>query len=156
MDEIDVRELQAHLRTLHRRLRQSVPPVAGVSRSAARVLGAVARAGAEAGDAGEAGAQPGRIADELVMTTSNVAGALRELDDAGYVARRPAASDGRRTVVVLTDAGAQAVAAHRALRVDGLREWVEAALTPDEQARLAAVVPLLGKIAAAGEAGTLS
>jgi DNA-binding MarR family transcriptional regulator len=82
------------------------------------------------------------------MTTSNVAAALRELEEAGYIARQRAASDARRIAVVLTAHGSEVVAAHRALRVDGLREAIEGALTPGEQSRLAAVIPLIGRVAA--------
>jgi DNA-binding MarR family transcriptional regulator len=124
---------------------RSVPPLEGVSRTAARVLRVVARG---CGDDRDQGMRPGQIAEALGMTTSNVAAALRELEDAGYIARRRAAGDARRIAVVLTTHGADVVAAHRALRVDGLREAVEGALTPDEQARLAAVIPLIGRVAA--------
>lgn len=142
MDETRIAELQAHLRRLHKRSMRSVPPLEGVSRSAARVLRVVART------CGDEGMRPGQIAEALGMTTSNVAAALRELEDAGYIARRREAGDARRIAVVLTAHGSEVVAAHRALRVDGLREAVEGALTPDEQARLAAVIPLIGRVAA--------
>lgn len=145
MDEIEVRTLQAHLRKLHKRLARSLPPLDGVSRSATRVLSAVARAGSEEG------AQPGRIAEAIGMTTSNVAAALRELEQEGYVARRRTPADGRRIAVVLTPRGEHAVAGHRALRTDGLREAIEGALTTAEQAQLAAVIPLIGRVSAALE-----
>lgn len=145
MEEIEVRALQAHLRTLHKRVARSLPPLDGVSRSATRVLVIVART------AGDGGVQPGQVAEALEMTASNVAAALRELEQAGYVARRRSVADGRRIAVVLTERGADAVAAHRALRVDGLREAIEGALTPDEQAQLAAVIPLFGRVSAALE-----
>jgi DNA-binding MarR family transcriptional regulator len=142
VDETDIAELQSHLRRLHKRSMRSVPPLEGVSRTAARVLRVVARAG------GDDGMRPGQIAEALGMTTSNVAAALRELEDAGYIARRRSAADARRIAVALTAHGSEVVAAHRALRVDGLREAVEGALTPGEQARLAAVIPLIGRVAA--------
>ena len=145
MEEIEVRTLQAHLRRLHKRAVRSLPPLDGVSRSATRVLVVVARS------AGDAGVQPGQIAEVLEMTASNVAAALRELEQAGYVARQRAAADGRRITVVLTGRGGAAVTAHRALRVDGLREAIEGALTPAEQAQLAAVIPLIGRVSAALE-----
>ena len=143
MEEIEVRTLQAHLRKLQKRVARSLPPLDGVSRSATRVLVIVARS------AGDEGVQPGQLAEVLAMTASNVAAALRELEQAGYVARQRTAADGRRIAVVLTDRGASAVTAHRALRVDGLREAIEGALTPDEQAQLAAVIPLIGRVSAA-------
>jgi DNA-binding MarR family transcriptional regulator len=146
MDEIEVRTLQAHLRRLHKRIARNLPPLDGVSRSATRVLVIVARS---TGGEGAEGAQPGRMAEALEMTASNVAAALRELEQAGYVARERTVADGRRIAVVLTERGADAVTAHRALRVDGLREAIEGALAPDEQARLAAVIPLIGRVCAA-------
>jgi DNA-binding MarR family transcriptional regulator len=140
MDEGEIRELQGHLRALHRAFRDGLPNVPGVSRSAVRVLGFVARAG---------DAHPREIADELGMVSSNVAATLRELEAAGYVERRRSATDGRRVVVTLTAHGADAVATHRSLRVDGLREAIGTSLSPSEQDQLAAAIPLLGKIAAA-------
>lgn len=125
------------LRALHRSFRENLPPVDGVSRSAVRVLGAVARSGQ---------IQPRGIADDLGMVSSNVAAALRELEAAGYVERRRSSTDGRRIAVTLTDKGAETVAAHRLLRVTGLRETIETALTPSEQGQLAAAIPLLGKL----------
>jgi DNA-binding MarR family transcriptional regulator len=144
MDEGELRELQSHLRALQAQFRRSLPPVEGVSRTAVRVLGVVARAQ-------DAGARPGRIAEELAMTSSNVAAALRELEQAGYIARRRDAGDGRRISAVLTPRGAETVDAHRALRVGGLREAIEVALTPAEQRQLTAVIPLLGRIVEAGQ-----
>jgi DNA-binding MarR family transcriptional regulator len=115
MDEAEVRTLQAHLRKLQKRVARSLPPLDGVSRSATRVLVIVARS------TGDKGVQPGQVAEALGMTASNVAAALRELEQAGYVARQRTPGDGRRIAVVLTEHGAEAVTAHRALRVDGLR-----------------------------------
>jgi DNA-binding MarR family transcriptional regulator len=140
VEEIEVRTLQAHLRKLHKRVARSLPPLEGVSRSATRVLVVVARS------AGGEGLAPGRIAEALEMTASNVAAALRELEQAGYVARRRAPADGRRIAVVLTERGTDAVTAHRALRVDGLREAIERTLAPGEQAQLTAVIPLIGRV----------
>jgi DNA-binding MarR family transcriptional regulator len=141
VDDIEVRTLQSHLGKLHKRLARRLPPLDGVSRSATRVLSAaVVSAGSEEG------AQPGRLAEAIGMTTSNVAAALRELEQEGYVARRRLPDDGRRIAVVLTERGKHAVAAHRALRADGLREAIEAALTPAEQAQLTAVIPLIGRV----------
>jgi DNA-binding MarR family transcriptional regulator len=137
-------ELQTHLWTLMRKTRQNAPPIEGVSRSAARVLVTVAR------QAGDEGVPPGRIAETLAMATSNVAAALRELDEAGYIDRRRSTEDGRRVEVALTTRGARALAERRALRVDALRDAIDAALDDDEQAQLAAVIPLLQRVAGIG------
>lgn len=147
MHDDAAQDLQTHLWTLMRRTRQNVAPIEGVSRSAARVLVAVAR------HCGDQGLPPGQIAEALAMASSNVAAALRELEQAGYIDRRRSAEDGRRVAVVLTERGAGAIAARRALRADALRDAIDAALSADEQARLAAVIPLLGRIATAAGAG---
>jgi DNA-binding MarR family transcriptional regulator len=152
VEESEVRTLQAHLRRLQKRIAWSLPPLDGVSRSATRVLAIVARSAGDAGNTGDAdntGMHPGQVAEALEMTTSNVAAALRELEQAGFVARRRTAADGRRIAVALTDRGAEAVTAHRALRADGLRDAIEGALNPEEQAQLAAAIPLIGRVSAA-------
>jgi len=143
MDEVQLAQLQSAVRALHTHLQRTMPPVDGVSRTAARVLGAVARAQDD-------DVQPRRVADELSMTSSNVAAALRELEEAGYIERHRDHHDGRRVSVALTPRGADAVAAHRALRIEGLRATLDAALTPAEQRQLAAAVPLLDRMAEAG------
>jgi DNA-binding MarR family transcriptional regulator len=68
-------------------LRESVPPVDGISRSVVGVLGVVARSGS---------IQPGEIANELGMASSNVAAAVRELEGERYIERGSVASGGRR------------------------------------------------------------
>lgn len=144
MDEDQLGELQTSVRALHAQFRRSLPEVDGVSRTAVRVLGAIARAQSSS-------VQPRQLADELSMASSNVAAALRELEQAGYVVRHRDPEDGRRVSAALTPHGSQAVAAHRSLRVSGLREAVESALTPTEQQQLAAVIPYLSRIVAAGQ-----
>jgi DNA-binding MarR family transcriptional regulator len=142
MDLGAVRELSAAVRALHRSGRQAVPPVVGLPRGAVRLLGVIAR---HAGD----GMRPGGIADELGMTSSNVAAGLRELDHAGLIDRRRDSADGRQVVVELTERGAAAVAEHRSLKVDALRDAIEEALSDAEKAQLTSAIPLLQRIAAA-------
>lgn len=143
MNEAEIQELQAHLRALQKQFRRDLPPVDGLSHSAVRVLGAVVRGGG-------AGVQPGQLAGELGMTTSNVAAALRALEGSGYVTRQRDDGDRRRIAVRLTKAGTDAVAEHRMLRVGGLRAAIDAELNADEQAQLRAAIPLLGRLAAHG------
>jgi DNA-binding MarR family transcriptional regulator len=150
VEETEVRTLQAHLRKLQKQIARSLPPLDGISRSATRVLTIIARS------TDEAGTRPGQVAEALEMTTSNVAAALRELERTGYVARVRRAGDGRRIAVVLTDRGTHAVTANRALRADGLRDAIEGALNPDEQAQLVAAIPLIGRVSAALEGGERS
>ena len=141
MSPDDARALQSVLRTLLRSGRRSVPAITGVSRAASRLLGAIARRGDDE-------VRPGELADDLGMTSSNVATTLRELEGAGYIERRRAVTDARQILIRLTDRGGEAVAEHRTLKVDALREAIGASLTEAEQAQLVAVVPLLQRVAA--------
>ncbi len=151
MDEGLARELQEHVRKLYKQFRKDMPPLERASRSAVSVLGVVAR-DAHASD----GVAPGVIADRLAMASSNVATALRELEDAGYIARHRASDDRRRVVVSLTPAGVSAVASHRSLRANSLLDQIETILTPEEQAQLAAAIPLLGRLVSERNPGSPS
>lgn len=131
--------LQSQLQRLHRRLRRERAAVEGLSSTAVRILGALFRA-----DGPE---QPGRLAEQLQMTTSNVAAALRELETAGHVARRRHAVDARRTDVTLTERGRHVVEEHRAVRAEWLRAAIEATLDEDEQAVVIAAGALLARVA---------
>lgn len=138
-----MQELQTQLWTLMRRGRQQIAALEGVSRTAARVLITIARR--EDGT----GVTPGHLAERLSMATSNVAAALRELDQAGYVYRQRSTQDGRRVTVMLTQAGRNVIHARHALRADALRDVIQRNLSDEEQAQLAAVIPLLARINAA-------
>lgn len=138
-----MQELQTQLWMLTRRARQSVTPIEGVSRSAARMLTTIAR------HPTVDGIQPSHLAEKLAMTSSNVAAALRELDCAGYIHRRRSPDDGRRVQIMLTDHGRAAITARNSLRTNALRDVIHRSLTPTEQAQLAAAIPLLAKLTAA-------
>lgn len=138
MDEHQVSELRSRLQRVQRRLRHEVTPVGGLSRTAMRVLGAVSRLG---------GAQPGQIADELGMISSNVAAALRELDAGGLIRRERDVVDSRRVRVLVTPAGEEAVAGFRSERDSWLGRAIEATLSADEQHRLVEAGELLERLA---------
>lgn len=140
MNENLIQELQTNLWRLMRRIRQSAAPIEGLSWSAARVLTTAGR------HCPESGVTPGRLAEKLAMATSNVAAALRELEHAGYIERQRAAHDGRRVTVMLTESGRSVITAQSSLRTDALRDVIQQALTADEQAQLAAAIPLLGRL----------
>lgn len=139
MDDETALSLQAHLQRLHRRLRRERTAVEGLSSTAVRILGALSRA--------EGPARPGWLADQLQMTTSNVAAALRELETAGHVARQRDTADARRTDVTLTQRGRRLVEEHRAVRAEWLRAAVEATLDEKEQAVVVAAGALLARVA---------
>ena len=139
MHDDDLNRLLGQLRALQRRQRRERPPVEGLSRSAVRVLGAVARS--------DGGAQPTQIGAELVMTSSNVAAALRELTGAGLVSRLGDEADTRRVNVTLTPAGERLVADNRATRDMWLVEAMRDLLTPGDETGLVAAGPLPERLA---------
>jgi DNA-binding MarR family transcriptional regulator len=142
MRDEEISRFRTQLKALQRRLRQESPPAPGVSSTGMRLLGAAARA-AVAGRP----AQPGQLADELQMTSSNVAAALREVQAAGLVRRRRDAADARRVLVELTDAGAAVVAEHRRERDTWLGQAIGALLDDGERATLLAAGDLLERLA---------
>lgn len=140
MNDDEVRRLESQLRALRNRQRREVSTVDGVTPTAVRVLGVIARGG-------DAGVSPGHISAELSMKTSNVASALRELDDADLVERQRADNDRRQIRVRLTRHGVAAVAKHRSMRAGWLHEAVSATLSPGEQRTLLAAGDLLERLA---------
>lgn len=68
------------------------------------------------------------------------------LESAGLVAGVPDPSDGRQTLLSLTDQCRTWIAEGRAARQDWLAGMIEAHLSPDEQGRLGAVIPLLHRL----------
>ena len=80
-----------------------------------------------------------------------VANAVRELQDLGLVSRTPDPSDGRRTLLALTDAGRDRLTAERAAGQDWLVDAVAGQLHADERATLAAAIPLLRRLGAGTE-----
>lgn len=140
MRDEDIERVRGQLKLLQRRMRHEALPVAGLSLTATRVLGAAARAAAPA--------QPGDLTDRLQMTTSNVAAALRELEAAGLVDRAKDAQDRRKVRVVLTEEGRSVVAESRRERDSWLGQAIESLLDPDEQRLLRAAGDLMERLAA--------
>jgi DNA-binding MarR family transcriptional regulator len=119
----DVRRFRQQMKLLQRRLRREVPPVPGLSRSALQVLMAIARAD---------GATPGELGDELGMTSSNVAAALRELEAAALVSRARDPEDRRRVNVSTTAKGGGLVADRRQERDTWLGRAIVTQLSAEE------------------------
>jgi DNA-binding MarR family transcriptional regulator len=138
MNEDQVSELRLQLKLLQRRLRKEVMPVSDLSRTAMRVLSVVTRLG---------GAQPGQVAEELGMTSSNVAAALRELEAAAFVRRERDTVDSRRIKVLVTPAGDAAVADLRSEHTTWLGRAIETTLDADEQRLLVEAGRLLQRLA---------
>ncbi|WP_051939807.1 MarR family winged helix-turn-helix transcriptional regulator [Phaeacidiphilus oryzae] len=139
MKEEDIELLRAQLKLLQRRLREEALPVTGLSLTAARVLGAVARAPEDA--------QPRQLGERLAMTAPNVSAALRELEAAHMVTRGKDPSDGRRVRIALTDHGRKTVAHSRRERDTWLGQAIEALLDEAEQQQLSAAGQLMERLA---------
>lgn len=138
MDDDVVSLFRLQVKALQRRLRQEVPPLQGLSRSALQVLAAVSR---------RPGTTPREVAAELQMTSSNVAAALREVEGGGFLERRKDPVDARRARLSLTVAGSDAVARMRNERDTWLGRAVDAVLTADEQRTLAEAGRLMERLA---------
>jgi DNA-binding MarR family transcriptional regulator len=150
VDDDEVRRFRTQMKLLQRRLRQEAQPVQGVSRTALQVLGALVRL--------PEGAQPGQLGQELSMTSSNVAAALRELETAGLVHRRRDEADARRVLVFVTGPGHALLADVRSEKQTWLGRATTALLDQDEQRLLLAAGALMQRLAefeqdAPGDAG---
>lgn len=139
MEDDEVHRLMTRMKLLQRRLRHEARPLYGVSRTASQVIAAVVRL---PGDPG-----PRSIAENLQMTSSNVAAALRELEEAGYVERRRDASDARRVSVLVTDRGRAVVAGVHSERDSWLGRAIEALLDDEEQRVLLRAGALMERLA---------
>ena len=71
---------------------------------------------------------------------------LAELEAQGLVSRRPDETDGRRTLLDLTDAGRQTLAEERARREGWLAQAIEQEFSAEEQEILAQAIPLLARL----------
>lgn len=140
MRDNEIGRLRTQFKLLQRRLRQEALPVAGLSLSAARVLGAVARS--------PEGAQPSSLAEQLTMSSPNVSAALRELDAAEMVARTKDPDDARKVHIILTTHGRQIVARSRHERDSWLGQAITSLLDDEEQQLLRAAGELMERLAA--------
>jgi DNA-binding MarR family transcriptional regulator len=103
------------------------------------------------------GAVLGRLDRQGPMSTGDLATAervrpqsmgqtLAELEAQGLVSRRQDVTDGRRTLLELTDAGRQVLAEDRARREGWLAQALEQEFSPREQDVLAQAIPLLARL----------
>jgi DNA-binding MarR family transcriptional regulator len=101
------------------------------------VLGALDRDGPQSTSDLAAGAK---------MRPQSMAQTVKELEQAGFVSRRPDPDDGRRVFIELTELGARRLAEDRRRRDDWLARTLESELTAEERATLAAAAPLLRRL----------
>jgi DNA-binding MarR family transcriptional regulator len=136
MDDL-ARDLQLAVGRVSRRLRRIfVGSGEGLAFLELAVLHRVAR--------GET--SPGTLATAESVTTAAVAAALGQLHGLGLVERSRDERDGRRVVVTATRAGREALEVRDTAMLRKLHEVLDR-FTPEERARLEAVIPLLERVA---------
>jgi DNA-binding MarR family transcriptional regulator len=80
------------------------------------------------------------------MRPQSMGAIVAALEEAGMVSGAPDPTDGRQTILSLTDACRERIAAGRVAREDWLLRAIEAHLTPKEQAQVASAVALLKRL----------
>jgi DNA-binding MarR family transcriptional regulator len=73
------------------------------------------------------------IADRILLSRSGLTRLVDRLEELGYVSRCAVESDGRGQFAMLTDAGAEKLAAARRTHLDGVRAHFLDRLTEDDQ-----------------------
>jgi DNA-binding MarR family transcriptional regulator len=86
------------------------------------------------------------LARAEAMRPQSMGGIVAALEAAGLVEGAPDPGDGRQTLLSLTERCRSWIREHRAARQDWLLRTIRARLSPDEQAQLAAALPLLTRI----------
>ena len=88
----------------------------------------------------------GALAQAERVRPQSMSQTLSELEADGLVARRPDASDGRRTMVELTSEGKATLEADRAVRVGWLAQAIAQDFTAQERQVLEQAVELLNRL----------
>jgi DNA-binding MarR family transcriptional regulator len=86
------------------------------------------------------------LARAEAMRSQSMGAIIAALEAAGYVAGAPDPSDGRQTIISLTDQFRNWVGAARTARQDWLLRAVQAQLTAQEQRQLAGALDLLKRL----------
>jgi DNA-binding MarR family transcriptional regulator len=135
----DVELLLSQVKALSRRMMHEQPAVDGISTAALVVLTQAAHSPEPL--------RPGQLATELGVTTPNMAVALRVLEEAGMVRRRPDATDGRKVWVDVTKRGRLVVDRTSHSRHAWLQEAVGEALNNKERQLLFQAGALIQRVA---------
>jgi DNA-binding MarR family transcriptional regulator len=131
------RSLQLSIRLLNHRLRL-VPVDTELALPEASALARLERLGAS---------DVTTLARAEGISAQSIGATLATLESRGYVARRLDPEDGRRRVLLVTEAGAAALAARRHQRADQLARALGEDFTADELARLLDAAPLIERLA---------
>ncbi|MEU2339556.1 MarR family transcriptional regulator [Streptomyces sp. NPDC013172] len=129
-------ELRLAVGRVTRRLRQA-HAVGDISLSGVSVL---ARLAADGPDSPTALAEMERVRPQAMAST------LAQLEQRGLVGRTPDATDGRRSIVAVTEDGRAVLAERRSESVQRLATVIDE-LSAAERAALAAALPVLGRLA---------
>jgi DNA-binding MarR family transcriptional regulator len=87
------------------------------------------------------------LARQEQISAQSMGATTAVLQERGLVERRSDPADGRRIVLAVTEAGAQALRDKRNARAERLRQVLDAHFTAEELAQLAAAGPLLERLA---------
>jgi DNA-binding MarR family transcriptional regulator len=87
------------------------------------------------------------LAARTRVRPQSMAATVQSLVARGLVEGRPHPTDGRKTLLAITDAGRDVLGGERDRREDRLAAAIDEALTPDERATLEAATPLLARLA---------
>jgi DNA-binding MarR family transcriptional regulator len=129
--------LRVSIGLLVRRLRQI--PVAGeLTLSETSALARLDRGGPTT---------PGALAKQEQISPQSMGATLAALEGRGLIGRAPDPGDGRRAVMSITDAGRELLRSRRTAKVQQLARALSADFTPAERDQLAAVAPLLERLA---------
>jgi len=139
-ENVEVSDLAAELHivtgALSRRLREQAD-TGDLTRAQKSVLLRLERYGPTTGSA---------LARAEAMRPQSMGAIIAVLETAGYVAGAPDPSDGRQTIVSLTDRFRDWISAARTARRDWLLRTMQARLTVQEQHQLAGAVHLLKRL----------
>jgi DNA-binding MarR family transcriptional regulator len=130
-------ELRESIMALTRQLRRHRSDN-GLTLSQQQVLGEVSRAGVTT---------PAELGTRMHVRVQSLTDGINELESRGLVARRTDASDRRRQLIEVTDAGAELLEADRAERDKWLNTAMRDTLTDLEFDLLMLVAPVLRKLA---------
>jgi len=139
MSTEDVERLLNQIKLLNRRLRREQPEADGLPTTALVVLTLAARA--------ESPQRPGQLAEELQMTSPNMAAALRTLEESGMISRQSDPTDGRKVFVQVTELGRDVVDRTSSNRHAWLQDAVEEVLSDRERRLLFQAGELIERIA---------
>jgi DNA-binding MarR family transcriptional regulator len=90
---------------------------------------------------------PGALAKQEQISPQSMGATLGALEARGLIERAPDPDDGRRAVMSVTDAGRALLRSRRNAKVQELARALSADFSPAERDQLAAVAPLLERLA---------